>query len=64
MGVGQSIQQTGFANVRTAAKSDFRSLISGKFNRSRCALDEYGGPDFHDGSREAETVLILPGFPL
>jgi len=48
VGIRQSIQQAGFANVRSATKSDFRSLISGKILRSRCALDKSGGTDFHD----------------
>ena len=48
MGVRQRVQQTGFAYVRSTTKSDLRSLIPGETLRSRCALDESGGADFHD----------------
>ena len=47
MTLGQRVQQAGFANIRSATKSDFRSLISGKIIRSCCALDESGGTDLH-----------------
>src|SRR5207248_1361270 len=39
-GIRKSVQQAGFANIRSATKSDFWSLISGKIIRSYCALDE------------------------
>ena len=62
MGVRQRIQQTGFANVRSATKSDFRSLISGKVIRLCCALDESGGTDFHDWqSQRPESVILARG---
>src|SRR5215467_14535119 len=56
MSVGQRVQQTGFANIRSATKCDFRSLISGKFSRSCCTLDESGGVDLHV---ERPVLLLL-----
>jgi hypothetical protein len=59
MGIRQSVQQTGFANIRSATKSDLRSLISGKIIRSRCALDESGGTDFHDWQSRGRNLMSL-----
>src|SRR5712691_12521600 len=56
MNIGQRIQQAGFANVRSATKSDFRSLISGKIIRSCCALNESGGADFQHAKRKRESA--------
>ena len=59
MGVRQNVQQAGFANVRSATKSDLRSLISGKVIRSRCTLDESGGADFHDWQSRGRNLFSL-----
>ena len=59
MSLGQRIQQTGFANIRSATKCDFRSLISGKFSRSCCTLDESGGADFHDWQSRGRNLPSL-----
>jgi len=59
MSLGQRIQQTGFANIRSATKCDFRSLISGKFSRSCCTLDESGGADFHDWQSRGRNLVPL-----
>jgi hypothetical protein len=48
MSVRQSVQQAGFANIRSATKSNFGPLISGKIIRSSCTLYESGGTDLHD----------------
>jgi hypothetical protein len=59
MSLGQRIQQTGFANIRSATKCDFRSLISGKFSRSCCTLDESGGANFHDWQSRGRNLASL-----
>jgi hypothetical protein len=62
MDVGQRIQQTGFANVRSATKCDLRFLISGKFSRSCCTLDEPGRVDSHV-KRPETAVSITDSLP-
>jgi len=59
MCLSQRIQQTGFANIRSATKCDLRSLISGKFSRSCCTLDESGGADFHDWQSRGRNLVPL-----
>jgi hypothetical protein len=59
VGIRQCVQQTGFANVRSPTKSDFRSQISGKLFPSCCTLDESGGTDFHDWRSRGRNRLSL-----
>jgi hypothetical protein len=58
-GIRESVQQTGFANIRSPTKSDLRSQISGKLFPSRCTLDESGGTDFHDWRSRGRNRLSL-----
>ena len=58
-GIRESVQQTGFANIRSPTKSDLRSQISGKLFPSRCTLDESGGTDFHFWQSRGRNRLSL-----